>query len=158
MPYYFRLPLVTDLTIEQQAVLNETQAVAVFGGPGTGKSVVSLWRHIRNHSTGRRNSLLLTYTVSLASYLSNSAKSENRNAGENVDRTYRWLTESATDDYEEMEELTYFGGGDLIMMTKSGACMLCFLYEYDFCHNQQNHPFPHLLGHPCHDYFSCNRK
>ena len=76
MAYGFRLPVLTDLTIEQQAVLNEPNAIAVSGGPGTGKSVVSLWRHIQNHGMGRRHSLLLTYTVSLESYLASSASSE----------------------------------------------------------------------------------
>jgi DNA helicase IV len=102
MAYYFRLPVLTDLTIEQQAVLNEPNAIAVSGGPGTGKSVVSLWRHIQNHGMGRRNSLLLTYTVSLESYLASSAQSENRNAGQNVNRTYWWTTNVASNDYDEI--------------------------------------------------------
>jgi len=102
MAFNFRLPDITDLTIEQQAVLNETKAIAISGGPGTGKSVVSLWRHIQNHDMGRRNSLLLTYTVSLASYLSSSARPENIDAGTNVNRTYRWLTEFASNKYGEI--------------------------------------------------------
>lgn len=102
MAYYFRLPVLTDLTVEQQAVLNEPNAIAVSGGPGTGKSVVSLWRHIQNYGMGRRNSLLLTYTVSLESYLSSSAKSENNDAGMNVNRTYWWTTNEASDIYEEI--------------------------------------------------------
>ena len=56
MAFYFRLPVITSLTIEQQAVLNEPGPIAVSGGPGTGKSVVSLWRHIRNHDTKKRKS------------------------------------------------------------------------------------------------------
>jgi|GEM_PF-868751 len=102
MAYYFRLPVLTDLTIEQQAVLNEPNAIAVSGGPGTGKSVVSLWRHIQNHGMGRRHSLLLTYTVSLESYLTSSASSENTSAGYNVNRTYWWTTNEATDEYDEI--------------------------------------------------------
>ena len=102
MPYYFRLPVLTDLTIEQQAVLNEPNAIAVSGGPGTGKSVVSLWRHIQNHGMGRRHSLLLTYTVSLESYLASSAGSENAAAGSNVNRTYWWTTNEASGEYDEI--------------------------------------------------------
>lgn len=102
MAYFFRLPVITDLTIEQQAVLNEPKAIAVSGGPGTGKSVVSLWRHIQNHSMGRRNSLLLTYTVSLESYLRSSAQSENAGAGSNVDRTYRWTSDNPPSDFDEI--------------------------------------------------------
>lgn len=40
MSYYFRLPPITQLTLSQQAALNETEQIALSGGPGTGKSVV----------------------------------------------------------------------------------------------------------------------
>ena len=49
MSYYFRLPPITQLTLSQQAALNETEQIALSGGPGTGKSVVSLYRHLTNH-------------------------------------------------------------------------------------------------------------
>ncbi len=101
MAYFFKLPPITDLTIGQQAALNEPSAVAISGGPGTGKSVVSLWRHIRNHGLGSINSLLLTYTKTLETYLAASAKSENENAGNAVDRTYWWITHNATE-YDEI--------------------------------------------------------
>ena len=65
MAYFFKLPSITDLTIGQQSALNEPKAIAISGGPGTGKSVVSLWRHIRNYGTGTKKSLLLTYTKTL---------------------------------------------------------------------------------------------
>ena len=74
MPYYFNLPLITELTPDQQRAVDETNPLALSGGPGTGKSVVGLWRHIRNHSTGVKNSLLLTYTKTLEHYLKASAK------------------------------------------------------------------------------------
>ena len=102
MAYYFRLPIITDLTIEQQAVLNEPGPIAVSGGPGTGKSVVALWRHIRNHDTGNRKSLLLTYTVTLESYLASSGRTENEEAGQHVSRTYHWTTHSAYEGYDEI--------------------------------------------------------
>lgn len=92
MAYFFKLPAITDLTIGQQAALNEPNAIAISGGPGTGKSVVSLWRHIRNYGTGSRKSLLLTYTKTLETYLAASARSENANAGNAVNRTYWWTT------------------------------------------------------------------
>ncbi len=92
MAYFFKLPTITELTIGQQAALNEPNAIAISGGPGTGKSVVSLWRHIRNYGTGTKKSLLLTYTKTLETYLASSARSENGNAGNAVDRTYWWTT------------------------------------------------------------------
>lgn len=92
MAYFFKLPPITDLTIGQQAALNEPNAIAISGGPGTGKSVVSLWRHIRNYGTDSRRSLLLTYTKTLETYLAASARSENGNAGNAINRTYWWTT------------------------------------------------------------------
>lgn len=64
MPYYFNLPALTELTLNQRSALNEQSAIALQGGPGTGKSVVSLYRHITNHQS-HRSSLLLTYTTTL---------------------------------------------------------------------------------------------
>lgn len=73
--YYFRLPAITQLTIPQQAAVNEPQQIALSGGPGTGKSVVSLWRHIRNYQSNPvKKSLLLTYTTTLKTYLAACCK------------------------------------------------------------------------------------
>jgi superfamily I DNA/RNA helicase len=95
MPYYFNLPLITELTIDQQRAVDETSPLALSGGPGTGKSVVCLWRHIRNHSTGVSNSLLLTYTKTLEHYLRASAESQDEDAAQNIDRVFWWLTHNA---------------------------------------------------------------
>ncbi len=89
--YYFNLPPITQLTIDQQAALNETNAIALSGGPGTGKSVVSLWRHISNHQRGKK-SQLLTYTTTLAKYLEMCSKSQNANASNNVNSSLSWMT------------------------------------------------------------------
>ncbi|MBK9460101.1 MAG: ATP-binding domain-containing protein [Chitinophagales bacterium] len=101
MAYFFELPKINDLTIGQQAALNEPNAIAISGGPGTGKSVVALWRHIRNYGTGSKRSLLLTYTKTLETYLAASATSENMDAGNAVDRTYWWTTHHG-EDYDEI--------------------------------------------------------
>lgn len=103
MAYFFKLPAITDLTIGQQAALNEPNAIAISGGPGTGKSVVSLWRHIQNYALGRQKSLLLTYTKTLEMYfkmsvLSAAKTSPNakegasiKTAANEIGRTYDWL-------------------------------------------------------------------
>lgn len=75
--YYFRLPAITQLTIPQQAAVNEPKQIALSGGPGTGKSVVSLWRHIRNYQrmpVPKTASLLSTYTTTLKVYLAACCK------------------------------------------------------------------------------------
>lgn len=86
--YYFNLPQITQLTIHQQAALNETRPIALSGGPGTGKSVVSLWRHISNYEKGKQ-SLLLTYTTTLKQYLKACCRTKNNNAAPNVGTSYR---------------------------------------------------------------------
>jgi len=73
--YYFKLPQITDLKTPQQSALYETQQIALSGGPGTGKSVVSLWRHI-NNLRNKKNSLLLTYTTTLKMYFIGACKNE----------------------------------------------------------------------------------
>ncbi|MBB2146830.1 DUF2075 domain-containing protein [Pedobacter sp. LMG 31464] len=101
MPYNFNLPIITDLTTAQQSALNDPGAISVSGGPGTGKSVVSLWRHIRNYNIGTKRSLLLTYTVTLAKYLSSAVADENLEASQNVKRTYYWI-EHEQEDFDEI--------------------------------------------------------
>lgn len=97
MAYYFRLPTIVELTIPQQAALNDTGPISVSGGPGTGKSVVSLWRHIRNYDTDSKKSLLLTYTVTLTKYLSSAAADVNNKAGKFVRKTYWWIEHERAD-------------------------------------------------------------
>ena len=109
MPYYFNLPLVTELTQEQQMAVDEPNPLALSGGPGTGKSVVCLWRHIRNHSTGISNSLLLTYTKTLEHYLKASAKTQDADASENIDRLFWWLQYKA----KEYDEIIIDEGQDI---------------------------------------------
>ena len=85
MPYYFRLPTITQLTLAQQAALNEIEQIALSGGPGTGKSVVSLYRHLSNYEDdNREGSLLITYTTTLARYLSECCRLQSEEAAQNV--------------------------------------------------------------------------
>ena len=86
--YYFNLPQITQLTIPQQGALNETNPIALSGGPGTGKSVVSLWRHIRNYQNNNK-SLLLTYTTTLKEYFYACCKGQNEKAANAVKTSLR---------------------------------------------------------------------
>ena len=90
--YYFNLPQITSLTLPQQAALNETKPIALSGGPGTGKSVVSLWRHILNYQQNKK-SLLLTYTTTLKEYLKACCRTQNSDAADNVATSLssRWV-------------------------------------------------------------------
>jgi DNA helicase IV len=100
MAYYVNLPLVGELTPDQNSARNEEDAIALTGGPGTGKSVVCLWRHIRNCEIGV-DSLLLTYTKSLEHYLKLTAKPKSVTAYKNIDRIYNWMTHH-TKEYDEI--------------------------------------------------------
>lgn len=83
--YYFSLPTLPALTVSQQAALDESDLVAISGGPGTGKSVVSLWRHIRNYQRNPpKRSLLLTYTTTLKEYLASTCRTQSSEAAINV--------------------------------------------------------------------------
>jgi len=83
MEYFFSLPRIEDLTIEQQAVLYEEEPIALSGGAGTGKSVVSIFKHLNNYNIGK-SSILITYTKSLQKYLFQSIKQKNPEASKRV--------------------------------------------------------------------------
>lgn len=76
MAYFLRLPRIVDLTAPQRAALVESNAISLSGAPGTGKSVVSVWRHIENYKSSTRTSILLTFTKSLKYYLAKAVESE----------------------------------------------------------------------------------
>ncbi|GMU86901.1 MAG: hypothetical protein AMXMBFR48_21420 [Ignavibacteriales bacterium] len=115
MAYFFKLPKINELNPIQQSAVDSIHPIKVVGGPGTGKSVVSLWRHLRNHSIGRKRSLLLTYTKTLEAFLAGSAlglnaKQEflagsalglNVKASENISRTKYWAA-NPTQHYDEI--------------------------------------------------------
>lgn len=83
--YYFRLPPFIQLTPPQQAAANEPRQIALTGGPGTGKSVVSIWRHIRNYlSNPVKRSMLVTYTTTLKAYLAACCRNINDDGRPNV--------------------------------------------------------------------------
>lgn len=106
MAYYFTLPRFTELSVEQQLAVLHTESLALSGGPGTGKSVVSLWRHLSNYDTNSKKSLLLTYTKTLEYYLEYAAGQNNPEAKKRVDRIYWWLTgNSEKNSLEEYDEI-----------------------------------------------------
>jgi len=98
--YYFDLP--TKLTTDQQLAVDETKSIALFGGPGTGKTVVNLWRHIYNYEKGNKKSLLLTYTKTLEFYLRKCAQKKNILSSENIDRIKRWTFNGNRGNFDEI--------------------------------------------------------
>ena len=89
--YYFNLPPFNDLNPTQNVAVVDENAIALSGGPGTGKSVVSIYRHILNHSRENPvNSQLISYTTSLAYYLAGCCRNQNLNAANKVDSSLSW--------------------------------------------------------------------
>ena len=81
--YNFELPKITDLTIEQQVILYEDNPVAIFGGAGTGKTVVSIYRHLDNYKQGKK-SIIITFTKTLQRYIFLCVKAINIEASKKV--------------------------------------------------------------------------
>lgn len=109
MPYHVSLPQITQLSVSQQQALNEKEPLNLSGGPGTGKSLVSLWRHIRNYNLNAKRSLLLTYTLSLEHYLRQTVREESEAAASHVSRTYKWLSRGE----EQYDEIILDEGQDI---------------------------------------------
>lgn len=101
--YYFHLPAITQLTISQQAAVNETRPIALSGGPGTGKSVVSLWRHINNYKRENvKSSFLVTYTSTLEHYLIGCCKEQSLQASRNINRSLKSQFKLKSQHYDEV--------------------------------------------------------
>jgi len=79
-----KLPVVEELTQQQQDILNEKGAVSISGGAGTGKTVLSIWKHILNWEERDIKSFLITYTHSLTRYFELSIKEESLEASKYI--------------------------------------------------------------------------
>ena len=86
----FKFPNQKQLTKEQQRILNEKNPVAIFGGAGTGKTIVSIHRHIENWKKNIK-SFLITYTHTLTHYFEEVLPSQNLEASKNVDNIDNFL-------------------------------------------------------------------
>jgi superfamily I DNA/RNA helicase len=122
--YYFNLPQFEDLNPAQRKAVNELKPIALAGGPGTGKSTVASWRHILNHEKNV-NSLLLTFTKSLAHYLKSLCNSKNSKAGINVDSTIHWLGHEV-----KFKEIIHDEAQDLPLYTNKILIGLCESFTY----------------------------
>ena len=71
-----KLPQIEELRNQQQDILKVINQIAIYGGAGTGKTLVSTWRHIINYREKRETSFLITYTHTLTFFLEKFAQSE----------------------------------------------------------------------------------
>ena len=100
----FKFPNQNELTKEQQTILNEENQVAIFGGAGTGKTIVSIHRHIKNWEKNIK-SFLITYTHTLTHYFEEVLPSQNLEASKNVDNIDNFLKRLEKGEFSEIEEL-----------------------------------------------------
>ncbi len=80
-----KLPEISELTNQQKEILNETGSVAVYGGAGTGKTVLSIWKHILNWEERKIRSFLITYTHTLTRYFELSIQSKSLIASQYIE-------------------------------------------------------------------------
>ena len=73
------LPSFTELTRDQQRAVDKNSCVNMIGSAGAGKSVVNLFRHIRNINKGK-NSAIICFNNTLQKYLFSATKEVNTDA------------------------------------------------------------------------------
>ncbi len=101
--YYFNLPPFERLTLDQRSAVLYTNPIALAGGPGTGKSMVSLYRHITSNGNGKKCQLL-TYTTTLALYLKRCCEGQNEQAANLIATTLRWSNNAVKRDEVIIDE------------------------------------------------------
>jgi len=80
-----RLPEIEELTEEQIKILDIKEPIAVLGGAGTGKTIISIWKHIFNLEKRKIKSFLITYTHTLTRYFELSIANKNLEASKFID-------------------------------------------------------------------------
>jgi superfamily I DNA/RNA helicase len=73
--FRFRLPSINDLTDLQQVAFYEKRPVLVTGGPGSGKTVVTIFRFLRQISDDK-NALFFTYNRTLMSSIKGTLRQQ----------------------------------------------------------------------------------
>lgn len=87
MPAFkFNLPTLAQLTRSQRHAINQTESVIVTGVPGSGKTVVSIYRLLSNSA----NNELLTYTRMLKTSIAHSAITSNIESSRKVHSIHAW--------------------------------------------------------------------
>jgi superfamily I DNA/RNA helicase len=100
-----QLPIYTKLTLEQQQILDEIQSVGVYGGAGTGKTIISIYRHIYNWDKNGVKSFLITFTHTLTHFFENVLPEQNLEASKYVDNIDGFLKRLDKGEFVEIEEI-----------------------------------------------------
>ncbi|MDQ7046615.1 MAG: DUF2075 domain-containing protein [Sulfurovum sp.] len=157
MAYSFRLPLITNFTIDQQMALAEKKPIALAGGAGTGKTLVSLWRHQQNLTVLQKTSLLLTYTKPLAYYLEQNldiSSEKHVYSLKNFPNTNNWqVDEIIIDEAQDLTHLKLQEISNYGSTVSYGADFNQQLYENRVKDNELQALFPNNVSYPLHENF-----
>lgn len=85
-PFRFNLPTLNQLTRSQKQAINEEQSVIVTGVPGSGKTVVSIYRLLSSSD----NTELITYTRLLKTSIAHSAIASSIEASRKIHTIHAW--------------------------------------------------------------------
>jgi superfamily I DNA/RNA helicase len=85
-PFKFNLPTLAQLTRSQKQAINETKSVIVTGVPGSGKTVVSIYRLLSSNA----NTELITYTRMLKTSIAQSAITSNVESSRKINSIHAW--------------------------------------------------------------------
>ena len=90
--FQFRLPIRDDLTNLQKIAIDDDSAIFLTGVPGSGKTVVAIYRVVRLNNTSK----LFTYTRMLTVAIKNSTNMLQRDAATKVSSIYEWFWEKCS--------------------------------------------------------------
>jgi DNA helicase IV len=85
--FQFRLPALRQLTRDQRRALSSVQPIIVTGVPGSGKTVVSIYRLLQTSPKPE----LFTYTRMLRASIKSNTFQQNTVAANNVHSVYKWF-------------------------------------------------------------------
>ncbi len=111
--FNFRLPILTDLTPKQRRAIDSAKPILLTGVPGSGKTVVSIYRLSNSLKSGKK-AILFTYNRMLRLAIGNSSETD-PDLGISKDNIYSihdWFTHVATDklwltEYDKDSEKLY---------------------------------------------------
>jgi len=107
-----RLPKFNSLTKEQQDIIEAENSFGIYGGAGTGKTMVSIWRHIQNWKNGEK-SYLITFTHTLTYFLETLVFQEQENAKKYINNSNSFLKDLDKNLLPHIQELIIDEAQDL---------------------------------------------
>ena len=126
--YKLRLPTFDELTDDQKNAVNAQKPIKLSGLAGTGKSVVSIWRHVENIKNSK-NSVLICFNKTLHRYLwlatMEADKVHNTSASSKVHTLYGFAARYIGKDDSIFLELVGYGEYSIDFISVSELYDIC---------------------------------